>query len=221
MWRPAALRRRRGDEGFSILEVTISLALIATVMAASTTFFLKSMTSSKLLEQRQGAGVLLTQALEQARAVPPSKLVLGRTKVAMAAQRTLPTHAELGTDELLPVVTSLLPVSTAVAAVVPLSSVSVYGGTEYTVRTFVDGCVRALTANAVCLSKPSVGSLTDAVLKGGLTVSPTARLMLRVTVSVSWRGRSSACDLSGSRCEVLGSTLVDIGSDPTFPSETT
>ena len=68
------MRRRTGrsDAGFTMIEVITAGAVVAVVLAATTTFFIQSMISINLQGARQAAVQLATDAMEQLRAVPGS-----------------------------------------------------------------------------------------------------------------------------------------------------
>lgn len=64
--------RTEQDQGFTLVEVLVSLAVIGTVLSATTTFFVKSMTSVNLQGDRQAAIQLASDGMERMREVPGS-----------------------------------------------------------------------------------------------------------------------------------------------------
>ena len=83
------MRRRtaRPDAGFTLVEVVTAGAVIAVVLAASTTFFIQSMISINLQGARQAAVQLATDAMEQLRAVPGSLALAWLNSNAGTAQQ--------------------------------------------------------------------------------------------------------------------------------------
>jgi prepilin-type N-terminal cleavage/methylation domain-containing protein len=65
------MRARTGkDDGFTLIEVISSMAVITVVLAGVTAFFIQSMKTVNLQGQRQGAVQLLTAQMEELRAQP-------------------------------------------------------------------------------------------------------------------------------------------------------
>lgn len=58
------------DAGFTLIEVLASLAVISVVLAATTTFFIRSMVTIDLQGVRQAAIQVASDGMEQLRAVP-------------------------------------------------------------------------------------------------------------------------------------------------------
>ena len=65
-------RTEPADAGFTLVEVIASLAVISVVLAATTTFFIRSMVSIDLQGMRQAAIQVASDGMEQLRAVPGS-----------------------------------------------------------------------------------------------------------------------------------------------------
>lgn len=67
------MRRTGPDEnGFTLVEVLVSLAVIGVVLTAVSTFFVRSMVITKLEGARQAAVQVASTAMEQLRALPGS-----------------------------------------------------------------------------------------------------------------------------------------------------
>jgi prepilin-type N-terminal cleavage/methylation domain-containing protein len=63
-------RREPADAGFTLVEVLASLAVISVVLAATTTFFIRAMSTIHLQGVRQAAIQVASDGMEQLRAVP-------------------------------------------------------------------------------------------------------------------------------------------------------
>lgn len=78
----------RSDAGFTLIEVVSAGVVVAIVMAASTTFFIKAMTTINLQGARQAAVQLAMDAMEQLRAVPGSNALSWLTANASMPDQT-------------------------------------------------------------------------------------------------------------------------------------
>lgn len=74
----AASRLGSSDEGFSLVEVVVALMLTVVVMTVTAGFFVRSLTATRLMQQRQSAVAVAAQAMERVRAEPVSALSGGR-----------------------------------------------------------------------------------------------------------------------------------------------
>lgn len=74
------------DDGFTMMEVVIALMLMMFVMTSSAGFFIRGMTATRALQNRQAATALAEEAMETARAAPapvaqaPSPAVVGNKR---------------------------------------------------------------------------------------------------------------------------------------------
>lgn len=184
-----------GDDGMSLIEVIVAIALIIFVLTATTVFFVGSMAGSSLQQQRQAAVSVAAAAMESTRAVPAKNLTDGRDAIRNAALRA--TAGSVNTSQSVPafdVTATALSVPT-VAFTSPPATVA---GVDYTVRTFVDRCYLP-TTGGVC----------------GATQPAGSQPMYRVTVEVRWTpGRGVNCD--GGQCQYVTSTLRDPSPDYKF-----
>jgi prepilin-type N-terminal cleavage/methylation domain-containing protein len=203
-----ARRRRHGDEGFTLIEVVLSLVLLSTLMSSMAVLFVGGMQQLTGLQRRQAAVQVAAQALEAVRAVSTTpaengcvKLLQGRGQVAADLQwAEAPAEFTTITDE---VWTSNLCTG---AIVVPWQGVPGPGGTvtdpvvldgqSYTVRTYIGTCLLT-AARDRCLRAADVPA-------GG-------PVMYRVLVDVDWTG--VRCE---NGCTYAASTLLDTNADPTF-----
>jgi prepilin-type N-terminal cleavage/methylation domain-containing protein len=87
--RPPGARR---DDGFTIVEVLVSLAVIGIVLLAVSTFFVKSMVTVRLQGARQAAIQIAASSMEQLRALA------GTDAVAWLKAKAALTPADAGTS---------------------------------------------------------------------------------------------------------------------------
>jgi prepilin-type N-terminal cleavage/methylation domain-containing protein len=69
---------RRSDDGFSLVEVIVALALLAVITMPASLLFIQSMQTSKMDEQRQSAAMIANETLEVVRSRNPTTLMNGR-----------------------------------------------------------------------------------------------------------------------------------------------
>ncbi len=195
-------REDDADDGFSLIEVMVALGLIVFAMLATTGFFLRSMATGSLQQQRQAAVAMAERVMEQTRAVPARELLAGRYAAGNDALWATPGSVNLTQNV-------ELSDSAATSASTPTVPFTLNGATapayrvanvDYTVRTFVDGCY--LPATAGTCDKTAVAN---------------SALMYRVTVDVQWTpGRGQTCPGTGTQCEYVISTLRDPTQDSSF-----
>ncbi len=188
---------RFDDAGASLVEALVAIVVVLLVATPATSMLMKSMSGTRLQQQRQAAAAMADQTLEYARAVKPEHLPEGRSIAAVTTQiAAAPTLANFDMGH------PLTLNGTTGTAVLPLVDTSQsIGGTAYLVRSFVARCWRPAGASSHC----------DAAVTAGSTE------MYRITVAVTWRSAAGGCTLPDAQCEVLASTLVEPGTaDPVF-----
>jgi len=169
----------RDDGGFTLVEVTVSLVLLAVVLAAALSLFVRAMANTDLQAQRGQAITIANDQLEQVRGLPVANLVKGRTLASVTSLwdwDTSPTS--LTNPAKLSVKAWDVTATTGSTPVVPTIRTQRIDNVDYVVRTFVDTCYLPTTGSTTCG-----------------TTATAAKQMYRVTVSVAWsttRGRT--CD---------------------------
>jgi prepilin-type N-terminal cleavage/methylation domain-containing protein len=130
-------RRASGEDGFTVLELTISMAILAIVTTALAPMFSGSLVHVAWAKQRQAAATLVDQTLEQVRALPFSTVAngldtadvkgSGDSNIAIAGStftytngETVP-HGTLGYTQV---------------PLVPHSTSTVENGTTYTIKVY-------------------------------------------------------------------------------------
>jgi prepilin-type N-terminal cleavage/methylation domain-containing protein len=196
-------RRVRVDGGFTLVEVIVSLVLLAMVAVAVLGLFVGGMKDVAGLDRRQIAVAFAGQTMELVRTVSAvrdssgnSTLTAGRTHAAVDAQWTAAAGADLSqTDEAWD--------TTATGSAtpsVPLTSTRTVGGVTFTSTNLVGTCWRPAAGGTCVRAASKVASSV---------------LMYRVIVSVTWsEGAGTSC--SASTCSYALASLVDPGSDPEF-----
>ncbi|NAZ81701.1 prepilin-type N-terminal cleavage/methylation domain-containing protein [Kineococcus sp. R8] len=202
-WRPAG-----DDEGFTLVEVIVALALLALVAAATLTFFIRGASSATGLQRQQAAVGVATQHLELARSVSPANLLKGRYAAAVDAQWGASTAPDLA----LTWRASTGPAPTApavpVAQAVPLAGSATVSNQLYSTSTLIGHCYRDRAA-AGAASAPC----TRAGGSAAGVADPGYVKLYRVVVEVTWRtaGRGAGC--AAGVCTYRASTLVDPTTD--------
>jgi prepilin-type N-terminal cleavage/methylation domain-containing protein len=213
-----ALHRRRvprasGDDGFSLLEVLVALAVIGVVMAATAPFLVRSVALVGQQRSEQVAIEVANDALERARALSPSSLLGGRGLTAVQNQlaaapaevRSVMSSTQIDADAGLTSVTDLLAGENAPLPTVPLAVT--IGGVTYQQSWYVGRCWQTKADS----------TLTSTVLSDCVGTAPSGAGVVpvpffRVAVAVTW----PHTDCEPSLCTYVASTLVSPGDDPVF-----
>ncbi|OLB65213.1 MAG: hypothetical protein AUI10_07755 [Actinobacteria bacterium 13_2_20CM_2_72_6] len=189
------IRTHATDEGFTLVEVIVSIALMSIVMTALTTFFVTTVSATGQQSGRQAAIQLAQDAVELARAVKGSALLTGRDKCgACAAPVTgvAPYLADVEEWDYPTGATAQLP-TTATGADA--------NGIHYLQNWYVGKCWQPIAGGA-CQSDPGTGPV----------------LFYRVIAAVTWPERHCP----GGTCSFVTSTLVTSALDsPLFNSNET
>jgi len=204
--RGSRIRRGHTDVGASLVEVMVSIALIDTVLAATTTLFLASMSITAQQRSRQVAVHLANAAIEKVRALDGAEIVDGRDLQSVHSQwDSAPAAVRLQLAAAAPAVDSQVPPGSGLAAVLPTApQEAIVSGTTYRQNWYIGTC--------------SVPRYDHTVVQQNLSCSVNGGSvpMYRVVVAVTWA--DVACD--GSTCSYLASTLVNGMADALFnPNE--
>ena len=78
--------RRRADDGFTLVEVIVSIMVVGIVMGALTAFFVSGMSLTRMQGGRQVAVQLAVDAVERARKLEPASLLRGRDQQSVDTQ---------------------------------------------------------------------------------------------------------------------------------------
>jgi prepilin-type N-terminal cleavage/methylation domain-containing protein len=208
---------RRMDEGFTLLEVLVALAVISVAMAGLGAFFVNGTLAVAQQRDLRNATRLANSALEQVRGLEGSALLDGRGQAKVEKQWT---DAEAGPflGKLEPYLLSMskegITNSTEGenAALPTVPTVLTSGGVRFQQNIFVGRCEVYVTRTDDCvrpLAKldPKRPTDTTSILE-----------YYRVVVLLTWQHKS--CTETGGRCSYLASTLVSSKKDDAAYSST-
>lgn len=200
-------RRAVGAEGFSLVEVVVSLGLLLLLALGTAPFFYQALTRTAVQGLRQSAVAVGSRSLEDVRAVPARKLIDGRAQVDVAALNAAPGLVDLSRDDTSGGNFDSGAAAGSPAAVVPLIATDVLGGVTFTSRTYINRCYRALTTSSDCTASASAG----------------AAQLFRVSVDIVWpRNRTDGCaSRRPGYCEYVATSLRDPSDDPIFKRNVT
>lgn len=186
------------DGGFTLVEVVVSLLLIAMVMASALQMFVRAMNVTDVGGQRQQAIAIANDQLETVRAVPVTSLITGRSKTQVDTLWAL-TGASTLTSGTVEYYDSTASGTSTSDDKVPTSLTSTVDGVTYTIQTFVDRCYQPTSTSSTTCGTTS-----------------TSWPMYKVTVWVTWSpGKGRKCGTS-TTCGYAVATYIDPSSDPTF-----
>ena len=188
---------RGGDDGFTLIELVVAIAVIAVVMLGLGAVFVATAAGTDAQGSRQVAARIATDGVDRARALTSANLVTGRTQAAATSQWNA---RPAGVATLLAGLAPAYDPSPAagVAPNLPTTpTTSTVDRISYAQSFYVAGC--QLTTAGACTSSATPGSVP----------------MYDVVVSVGWRDK--ACP--GSACTYQLSTLLAANlNDPLFNS---
>ena len=207
-------RRRRGDDGVTVMEIVVAMTIIGGVMASASLFFIGGLRNTGGQSQRQTATSVASQKLESIQTISPASLIVGRdcngiyTFTHTTAASTIVAQDQIAATSSGQTTagncdtTSPLPP----AAVPYTGETAVVNGVTYNLETYIDVCWL-------------VGSKTTGNC-GPTNTGGTLTKMFRVSVDV-WYVPTSGLACSGlvaGRCDYVATTLIDPSNDPTFNS---
>ncbi|GAA4591029.1 prepilin-type N-terminal cleavage/methylation domain-containing protein [Actinoplanes octamycinicus] len=208
---------RRMDEGFTLLEVLVALAVISTAMAGLGAFFVNGALTAAQQRDQRNAVRLASNALEQVRALEPSALLDGRGQSSVDQQ-----WADLQTgpykDKLTPYLATMsqegIPNSTEGqnAALPTVPKTVTAGGVSFQQSILVGKCEVYVTRTDDCVrplaeGDPKRPADTTSILE-----------YFRVVVLETWQHKS--CTAPDNQCSYLASTLVSSKKDDAKYSST-
>jgi prepilin-type N-terminal cleavage/methylation domain-containing protein len=198
-------RDAAGDAGFSMVEMMVSILVIAIVATASVAFFVANLRGVNNQRQHQEAVYLADQQLETVESLPVAMLVHGRPKSAVQTLYASAAATALGISSQDDVISNSNWDASATSltnVTVPLTSTQTVNNVAYNMTTFIDACYYS-SSTGVC----------------GPTSSSSTNQEYRVSLYETWTS-SGACATAGN-CSYSTRTLIDPTADPTFSSTIT
>ncbi|MEV4351822.1 type II secretion system protein [Actinoplanes sp. NPDC049596] len=202
------------DDGFSLVEVLVALAILSVTLLASTPFFINSLQNVNRQKTRQGAIQIANTAMEQVRGLKGSSLLTGHGQkagedqfaAAPAVVKPYLATMQVGHDADSAVLTTDgadAPLSTA-------AQVTTVEGTTYTRMVYVGACEVYLTVSSGdCVYPGSTGRPAD-----------TTKILqfFRAVVLVSWPDNYCPGGAGNpvNTCQYVASTLVSRAPEPNF-----
>ncbi|WP_328460895.1 putative Ig domain-containing protein [Actinoplanes sp. NBC_00393] len=207
---------RGADEGFTLLEVLVSMVVVSAAMAGLGAFYVNgTLTVAQQRDQRQAAQ-LANNALEQVRALEGSSLLNGRDRASVQEQWNYGATGPFK-DKMLPYLKTMAPPTEALplgmlaydnyaaagkgedAPVSTAPQTITTGGMTFQQRTFVGGCEVYVRRTDKC-TRP---------LAEDDPKRPDSSAVLsyfRVVVLITWPHKS--CTTTGGECGFVASTMV-------------
>ncbi|WIM98368.1 prepilin-type N-terminal cleavage/methylation domain-containing protein [Actinoplanes oblitus] len=192
------MHRSADDDGFTLVEVIVSIALVSIVLTSMTAFFVRGQILGEHYAGRQDGVRVATTALERAGGLGGDAVLTGRDQAGVLAQAVVPgaepylADSEQAWDadaDAADRATAPLPVA---PAVVVLNAVA------YTQNWYVRRCWLVASGGTCNLANASAGGRTE---------------FLRVVVAVQWSDRGCP----DGRCAYFLATLISPADDPIFP----
>ncbi|GAA0807852.1 type II secretion system protein [Spirilliplanes yamanashiensis] len=191
----------RRDDGYTLVEVLVSIGVVGVVMAALGLFFLQTTTAGRRQADEQTAAQLTMAAMEQVSLLNGAALLQGRTQAAVQAQWRAPgveAYLAAGETEL---VWSAEPAGPGAAALPTAPEPVLIAGSpsKFSRSWYVGACWQPRRAGE-CVVVPA-------------SQRPSRVPMYRVVIAVTWRSKDCASGL----CSYTTATLVGAEQqDPTF-----
>jgi prepilin-type N-terminal cleavage/methylation domain-containing protein len=191
------------DDGFTMVEILVSIAVIGTVMTALTAFFANSLSITNQQRGKQAAVQVVDDAMEKVRALKGSSLPSGRDKQSSDEQWNSP-------------VTGVAPYLVDMQEAYDSSAVYPAGRTAALPTVPTPISVSGTTYNESWY----IGQCWQAVIGGDCASSATPSFikLYRVVVAITW----SEKHCPNSQCSYVTSTLISgVAVEPLFNSNAT
>jgi prepilin-type N-terminal cleavage/methylation domain-containing protein len=184
------------DEGLTLIEVLVAIAVVGIVMTALTSFFVTSLAALHQQSTKQAAVQVADGATELVRAVKASSVLTGRDKSSSDTQWASPVTGVSGyLADMQETWDSTATTGAGATATLPTTATSTtVNGITFGQSFYVGQCWQP-GSGGDCVATSATGSVA----------------FLRVVVAVTWTCRTGACSY-------VTSTLVNTLTDPLFNS---
>lgn len=192
---------RRRDDGYTLVEMLVSIGVIGVVMAGLGLFFLQTTAAGRKQADAQTAAQLTMAAMEQVSLLDGAALVQGRAQADVQAQWRAPgVEAYLAAGETELVWSDAPPAAGAPVLPTAPEPVLIAGAASKFSRSWYVGVCWQPRRAGECVVAPA-------------SERPGRVPMYRVVIAVTWRSKDCAADL----CSYTTATLVGADQqDPTF-----
>jgi prepilin-type N-terminal cleavage/methylation domain-containing protein len=196
-------RRRRADEGFTLIEVIVALMVLSIILTASIAFVIRANTASAYQQHNQVAITIAGQAMERVIATTPT------TANLLADRRQTLVNAAWTTNATRGGVAQTYPLWDAAASPtatprIPITQTQTFSGTVYTATTLIGACYRLRSD----LTDVECGKITGVTSAPATPPAGYLRL-IRTLVIVTW----NADDECPGGCSYQTASYIDTGSD--------
>ena len=195
------MRRWTNDDGFTLVETLVSIAVIGVVMTSLTAFFTNSLSINNQQRGKQAAAQILDDAMERVRALKGSGVTAGRDQSSSDTQWTgAPTVVQGYLGDMAEAFDSTAATGSGATAPLPTAPLAVVvNGLTFYENFYIGQCFQPLAGGA-CVK--TVVQVTDIKL-------------YRIVVHVTWSEKH--CPNNG--CSLIATSLISgVSMEPLFNS---
>ena len=200
-----SVEKTRSENGMTLIEVIIAIAIMGIVATAATGLAISSLTGSVTQKHRAVAVTVANDAMEQVTGLPAAMLYGGRSAADVAASYVAnsSTSAVANTYQEYDHTTPL-----PSAQKVPINKTVAQDGTVYNITTLIGTCFQKLGTTP---GQAAGGDCTKLASPTLPLLYPGYTPLTRVIVLVRWTG-GQGCT-SANPCSYSATTLIDAHSD--------
>ena len=190
------------DEGLTLIEVVVAIAIISIVATASAALVITGIATATQQERRQIAVTIASSAMETVNSRPYQEPAAGGISPLYKGRNLTNVKNAFGLYPTVPGVSNTYPIgdpaatSTSSVGLVPLSTVVPESGTNFTVATLIGSCYQSTVLSSINGVTNECGKVGSATPTGPVTNYSD---LIRVIVIVTWtagKGCASGCSYS-------------------------